>query len=63
MSKLARLFSPRSATPKVERYRRAYLEIERFAQAYGHDEEWCDRLMRVMLEEQRVSRLSLPRAA
>jgi hypothetical protein len=63
IAKLSRLFSPRSATPKVDRYKRAYREIERFAGHYGHDEEWCDRLMLSMLEEQRVGRWSAPRAA
>jgi hypothetical protein len=63
IAKLSRLFSPRSATPKVDRYRRAYREIERFAGLHGHDEAWCDRLMMTMLEEQRVGRWSAPRAA
>ena len=63
VAKLSRLFSPRSATPKVDRYKRAYREIERFARHYGHDEEWCDRLMLSMLEERRVGRWTAPRAA
>jgi hypothetical protein len=63
IAKLSRLFSPRSATPKVDRYKRAYCEIERFARYHGHDEEWCDRLMLSMLEERRVGRWAAPRAA
>ena len=63
IAKLSRLFSARSATPKVDRYKRAYREIERFARNYGHDEVWCDRLMLSMLEEQRVGRWTAPRAA
>ena len=49
-SRLARFFSARSTTPKVQRYRTAYVEICSFAERHGHDEEWCDRVFGLMIE-------------
>jgi len=50
MSRLARLLSPRSATPKPEGHKTAYREICSFAARHGHTEEWCDGVLNVMLE-------------
>jgi hypothetical protein len=63
MSRLARLLSPRSATPRKRGYIDAYGEIRRFAERFGHDEQWCDLVMSMMLEEQRIHERSAARAA
>jgi hypothetical protein len=50
MSRLARLLSPRSSTPRPDGYKSAHTELRSFAARHGHTEEWCDGVLNLILE-------------